>query len=259
MRPLYRASLGKVLGALFKDQIPCEGCVIDTSDEVIAPRVKAKLFLRGYEHDEIRFVKRYLRRDLDVVELGSSLGVVAAHIARKLDPGRRLVCVEANPALLKSIWTNVHQNAPHARLDVVSGAVEYPPDGRPLVRLGLGFDNLVSKVVENDAEGEGIAVPAITLAEILSEHEIADYALVADIEGSEAGLVEREGEALARCQQVIIELHETTRRGQRVTVEDLCRALQDEHGFEMRDRRGLVYVFERPDRSKKTCQVWEDA
>jgi len=128
LRPLYRASLGRVLGALFRDQIPCEGCVIDTSDEVIAPRVKAKLFLRGYEHDEIRFVKRHLRRDLDVIELGSSLGVVAAHIARKLDPGRRLVCVEANPALLKSIWTNVHQNAPHARLDVVSGAVEYPPD-----------------------------------------------------------------------------------------------------------------------------------
>jgi len=244
-RVFYRASLGKVFAALFHDQIPCQGCVIDTSDPVVVPRVKAKLVLRGYEYEEIGFVKRYLRPDLDAVDLGSSLGVVAAHIGRKLEPDRRLVCVEANPDLLELIRSNVRRNAPHVRLAVAHGAVEYPLDHRAHVKLVLGFDNLVSKVVEDSVESGWIPVPVVTLSQILAEHAVNDYALVSDIEGSEAGLLQQEGEALLRCQQVIIELHTTTRAGRRVTADELYRALQDRHGFKLRDHSGLVFVFER--------------
>lgn len=243
-RVLYRPSLGRVFAALFRDQIPCQGCVIDTSSEVVVPRIKAKLFLRGYEYEEITFVKRYLRPDLDVVDLGSSLGVVAAHIACKLGPERRLVCVEANPALLECIQTNVHRNAPHAQVTIVYGAVEYPADRRACVRLALGFDNLVSRVVE-DGSQEWIPVPAITLSRILLEHGLDDYALVSDIEGSEAGVIEQGGEALAHCQQIIIELHHTTRAGRRVTIGELVRTLQEKHGYRIREQLGSVFVFER--------------
>lgn len=245
-RVFYRPFLGKVFAALFHDQIPCQGCVIDTTSPVVVPRVKAKLVLRGYEYEEIGFVKRYLRPDLDAVDLGSSLGVVAAHIGRKLDPDRRLVCVEANPNLLELIRINVNRNAPHVRLAVAHGGVEYPPDHRTHVKLVLGFDNLVSKIiVENSVESNWILVPVVTLSQILREHGVSDYTLVSDIEGSEAGLLQQEGEALARCQQVIIELHTTTRAGQQVTVDKLYRALQDRHGFKLRDHSGLVFVFER--------------
>ena len=244
-RIFYRPFLGKIFAALFHDQIPCQGCVIDTRSPVVVPRIKAKLLLRGYEYEEIGFVKRYLRPDLDAVDLGSSLGVVAAHIGRKLEPDRRLVCVEAHPDLLELIRANVRRNAPHVRLAVAHGAVEYPPDHRTHVKLVLGFDNLVSKIVENNVQSNWILVPVITLSQILAEHGVDDYTLVSDIEGSEAGLLQQEGEALLRCQQVIIELHTTTRAGRRVTADKLCSILQDQHGFRLRDHSGLVFVFER--------------
>jgi hypothetical protein len=36
-------------------------------------------------------VDRWLSPDLDVIELGSSIGVVSSHIRRRLNPERRLI------------------------------------------------------------------------------------------------------------------------------------------------------------------------
>ena len=55
-RIFYRASLGRGIARLFHDQIPNMGCVIETRSPWVVPRIKAKLFLRGYEPVEIGFV-----------------------------------------------------------------------------------------------------------------------------------------------------------------------------------------------------------
>jgi FkbM family methyltransferase len=244
-RVFYRAAIGKAIARTFHDQIPCLGCMIDTTSPLVVPRIKAKLFLRGYEPVEINFVKKYLRPDRDVIDLGSSLGVVAAHSGRKLAAGRRVICVEANPQLVDIIRTNVTRNAPHVMIEIVSGAVNYPPDGRPLVELALGFDNLVAHIVEDEVVPEGIFVPTISLSEILTRYHVTDYALVSDIEGSEAGLLAMDCAALTHCRQMIIELHHTVRRDRVILMEELAAALTDKHGFTLVDRRGSVYVFEK--------------
>jgi FkbM family methyltransferase len=244
-RVFYRASIGKVIARAFHDQIPCLGCVIDTTSPLVVPRIKAKLFWRGYEPVEINFVQKYLQPDRDVVDLGSSLGVIAAHVGKKLAAGQRVICVEANPQLADIIRTNVTRNAPHVSLEIVSGAVDYPPDGRPLVELVLGFDNLVAHIVEGEVVPEGIFVPTISLSKILTCYGLADYALVSDIEGSEAGLLEMDSAALANCRQMIIELHHTVRRGRVILLDELATALTKKHGFRLVDRRGSVYVFEK--------------
>jgi FkbM family methyltransferase len=244
-RVFYRASIGKVIARAFHDQIPCLGCVIDTTSPLVVPRIKAKLFLRGYEPVEINFVKKYLRPDRDVIDLGSSLGVVVAHSGKKLAAGRRVICVEANPQLAGIIRTNVTRNAPHVTVEIVSGAVDYPLDGRPLVELALGFDNLVAHIVEDDIVPGGIFVPTISLSEILMRYHVTDYALVSDIEGSEAGLLEMDSAALTHCRQMIIELHHTVRRERVILMEELAAALTDNHGFTLVDRHGSVYVFEK--------------
>src|SRR2546423_14009346 len=99
-RALCHPIVGRVLGATLRNRIHAGGFGVDTSDPAIAPRVKASLFWGFYESAEIRFVRQYLRRDCDAVELGSSLGVVSCNVRRRLMPRRRLVCVEANPRLL---------------------------------------------------------------------------------------------------------------------------------------------------------------
>ena len=244
-RIFYRASIGRLIGRTFHDQIPCMGCVIDTHSPLVVPRIKAKLFLRGYEHVEIRLVKKYLRSDRDVIDLGSGLGVVAAHIGRKLQVGQRLICVEAQPALWGVIQTNVNRNAPHVQLDIVSGAVAYPIDHRPCVKLELGIDHLVAHIVDGGPSKDCLSVPALALSDVLREHAIGEYTLVSDIEGSEAGLLEMDGEALRHCRQMIIELHHTVWRGRVILMEELASELCVKHGFRPIERWGSVLVLEK--------------
>lgn len=244
-RVFYRASIGKCLARVYHDQIPNMGCVIDTSSPLVVPRIKAKLFLRGYEPVEINLVKKHLRPDRTAIDLGSSLGVVASHVGRKLHAGQRVICVEANPELLDIIRANVTRNAPHVSVEIVSGAVDYPPDRRAFVELVLGFDNLMAHIVEDEMVPQGISVPAISLSEIIQGHHIDDYTLVSDIEGSEAGLLEMDGAALIHCRQMIIELHHTARHGRILRAEELATMLSERHGFRQIDRRGMVYVFEK--------------
>jgi FkbM family methyltransferase len=244
-RIFYRASIGRIIARVFHDEIPNMGCVIETRSPLVVPRIKAKLFLRGYEPVEINFVKRYLQPDRDVIDLGSSLGVVASHIGRKLNAGRRVICVEANPALLDIIRANVTRNAPHVQVEIVSGAVEYPLDRRELVELALGFDNLVAHIVEDEVAAQGIFVPVISLTEIIRQYAVGDYTLVSDIEGSEAGLLATDAAALTQCRQMIIELHHTVRHERIVWAEELAAELREQHGFRQIDRRGMVYVFEK--------------
>ena len=244
-RIFYRAALGRLIARVYHDQIPNLDCVIDTGSSLVVPRIKAKLFLRGYEPVEIGFVKKYLRPDRDVIDLGSSLGVVTSHIGRKLNAGRRIIGVEANPHLLDIIRANVTRNAPHVQVEIVSGAVDYPPDAREFVELVLGSDNLMAHIVEDEVVPQGIFVPVISLSEIIRSQHIGEYTLVSDIEGSEAGLLEMDGAALATCRQMIIELHHTVRRDRIIRAEELATALREKHGFRQIDRRGQVYVFEK--------------
>src|SRR3569623_3111351 len=88
-RGLTHPLVGKSLGMLFSDRIPCRGVRVDTRANV-TDEVKAKLLWGIYESAEIRFIQQYLRPDLDEEELGSSLGVVARHIALSV-AGRRLI------------------------------------------------------------------------------------------------------------------------------------------------------------------------
>ncbi len=244
-RVFYRAAIGRFIARVFHDEIPCLGCTIATSSPLVAPRIKAKLFLRGYEYHEIKFVQKYLRPDRDVIDLGSSLGVVSAQIGRRLHPARRLICVEANPHLADLIRINVRRNAPHVRLDIVSHAVDYPPDGRSIVELALGADNLVAHIVEDEVVPEGIFVPTVSLSEILQRYQIAAYTLVSDIEGSEVGLFEMDGAALLNCRQLIIELHPIIRHERVVLIDEVRAHLEKCLGFRQIDRRGSVYVFEK--------------
>jgi FkbM family methyltransferase len=244
-RVFYRASIGRMAARVFNDHIPNSGCLIETASPLVVPRIKAKLLLRGYEPVEIGFVKKYLRADRDVIDLGSSLGVVAAHIGQRLQAGRRVICVEANAQLADVIRVNVCGNAPHVDVEIVSGAVAYPPDGRATVELALGFDNLVAHIVEDDAALASLPVPVLALSDILRRYDVGDYALVCDIEGSEAGLLEMDDASLMRCRQLIIELHHVRRCGREMQPEDMAAELRQRHGFRQIARRGVVYVFEK--------------
>jgi len=239
-------AVGRLIAKVFRDRIPARGLQIATDSPSIAPELKAMLFWGIYESAEARFVDEYLRRDLDVVELGGSIGFISACIRRRLAPSQRLVCVEANAALLPIIEKTLALNELDRGVTVVHGAIDYWTEGS-LVRLAFTrwhvetrLADLGSEVTKNEC-----VVPRITLSALLKEHNIGDYVLVSDIEGAEKGLLVRDRQALARCRQILIELHAGTVQGRTFGPDDLIAdCLQ--MGFALRDRYGSVCALDRP-------------
>lgn len=235
---LCRPGVGRLVAAATGDRLRSRGALVDTSSPLVLPEVKASLFWGLYESAEIRFIQRHLPADLDVVELGASLGVVSSHIARRLAPGRRLVCVEPNAALRPLAERNVGLNATGVALTQVTGAVAY---GAPTVRFEAARRNIDSRLAGGLA---GVEVPAVQLGRLLAQQGLGDFALVSDIEGAEAAVLAEDGAALARCRLIIAELHATTHAGQAVSVEMLV-GWVERLGFTVVDRHGPVVVARR--------------
>lgn len=242
---LCHPAVGRLVGALFSDRIPSGGCVIDTRSPAVTPLVKAAILFGLYESAERRLARRHLPSGNDVLELGASLGVVSSHLARRLDPGRALVCVEANPALLETLAGNVHRNAPHVRLEVVHAAIDYDHSGERVgfVRAGHNMDSrLAATGLEQGMEW----VSRTTLRRLLEGRGSGPWTLVSDVEGAEAGLLEEDVDSLRRFTCIIIELHQTERGGRTVTVEEMMGRIE-RAGFRLAGRRGGVCAFVRPD------------
>ena len=238
---LCHPAIGALAGTLFHDRIPNRGCVIDVADSVVPPSAKASLFWRFYESAEIRFVRRYLPPDADVVELGASLGAVSAQIAKRLNPGRRLICVEGNAALLPLLDRNIRRNSRGAAHHVVNGAVDYST-AQELVPFRIDEQLIFSRLAGAADPADCPLVPRVTLASLLAEHGVGEYTLVSDIEGAEAGIIEADAGALANCRLVIAELHDCRFLGRRFKIEDLVGAMQH-RGFRVVDRHGAVCVL----------------
>ncbi|HRV93785.1 MAG TPA: FkbM family methyltransferase [Anaerolineae bacterium] len=245
-RPVLRAvchsSIGNLISKYYKNQIPNRGCVIDTTSKAITPSLKASLYWGTYEKSEVLFVKRYLRPDQDVIELGSSMGVVSAHIARRLSATSKLICVEANPELIPSIYANVYKNAQVCQLAVVHAAIDY--SGTTTVTLNIDQRNIDSRV---SITGKNLVeVPALTVQEICKRFDVQNFSLVADIEGSESGILCYERVLIMeKCSQLIIELHDVNNDSQPITVDNMVLQLVGDYGFKLLQRRGNVFVFER--------------
>lgn len=218
--------------------IPYDGLYIDVNYPAVKLGTVASIRWGLYEKVEVRFVQQYLRRDLPVVELGSSLGVVTCAIRRILQPECPLIAVEANPALISPIRLNLFINDLQATVlnlaldngsrDAVPFIVS-PYNGRSSVE---GYLN---------SQGETVMVPSTTLTNLVCQFGIEDgYTLVSDVEGSERNFIYGHPEALKGCQQIIIELHET----QDCKIQDMQAAIVG-LGFRLTHETDDISVFER--------------
>jgi FkbM family methyltransferase len=208
---------------------------------VLAPRAtvsyatRASLFWGFHEAQEIRYVTAHLPLDLPVIELGTSLGAVSAHIARRLNGGRRMVCVEANSRILSLARETIFMNAPSTDVVLIPAAVDYRNETVP---FAVSEDLISSRVAQGD---ELLSrVPAITLMSILEQVDVREYSLVCDIEGAELQILENDLEALARCRVMIIELHDTPT----LSIDQMAQVIAAA-GFHRKAQHGAVFVFSR--------------
>lgn len=199
---------GRVIGGLTRKRIRHQGLWFDTRSSDFSPAVRAQMFWGGYEGAETRMIRSVLRGSSTVVELGSSLGVTAAHIAAVMAAGGHLVCVEANPDLLPGLRERMARHAAGLWVDLVHAAVT---DHCGTAALTVAAETVGSRLDAAPRRNEHtVEVPALTLREIVSRMGIAEFDLVSDIEGSEAAFLLQDPGALTGCRRAVIELHATT-------------------------------------------------
>jgi len=234
--------VGKVIHKLFHGTVPFRGHFFELgTDGHVSYKQVANLFWGLYEKSERRLISKYLRPDLDMIELGSGVGVISCFILQAQTPEKSLICVEANPEAATMLFRNIRRNYPNRKfVRIVHGAVDY--SGADIVPLKIDEDLIGSNVGE--ARGHAARVTAITLSRIHENFALKSFALVCDIEGAEAGLLENEPKVFELCEQIIIELHTTQFQGRSYSIFDLSRLIEN-MGFALRGRRRNVFVYER--------------
>lgn len=236
--------VGAFLARRYNDHVPCRGLRILTASPAVSDRVKARLFWRLYESAEIRMIQRILPRDLDVIECGSSIGVTGSIICRHIAPERRLLCIEANPALLPLLIHNIAANSSGCKVDVVHAAVSsHRAASSVLFQSGESTGGQI-RATQVDRSSDA-SVETVTLGSLRERFSVDQYSLVCDIEGGEAELLLGSGNDLRDCRFAIFELHNTVFEGTPVGPSDLLRALVEDLGFEAVARSGNVIAVSR--------------
>lgn len=231
-------AVGRSIARLLHNKIKIRGITVDTSSPLIQARVKAMLFWQLYESAEIRFVKRYLPPETDVVELGSSIGVVGS-IAGRIIQGQRLVCVEAQPEFIPVIRRNLEINGVKNFM-VLNYAIS---NEDKTVFFTSGGTNLTGKV--GTGQDKQLSVKGKKLSSILKEMSIGRFALIADIEGAELQILIDDPRSLGQCHCIIIETHQAIHSGKTYSPADIQMLIEDLN-FKLIDRYGPVMVFIRP-------------
>lgn len=211
-----------------------------------APVAAIRAILAGsYEKPERDLSRKWLPKDLPVIELGGAFGIVSTLLRRHMDDNAPLTVVEANPDLIDICTGNVTK-ASKDNTTVLNMALAYDAD---VVRFAVTEGLHTSHVATDSRAGEGreIEVPATTLAGLLDKQGIdGRFGLVCDIEGEEFELFRKDTEALKRCNVAIVEFHPDpfVRRGESTSAFfDHVRAA----GFEIVETQANVLVAKRPD------------
>ena len=212
-------AIGITISYFLKDKIKYNSLVFDTSSIRISPYIKSMIFWGLYEKAEIKFANKYIKGDRDIIELGSSLGIVSCTLG-KLKGDSKLICIEINPALIDIISANLKLNKIE---NVVVLNIGIGRSGDVLFFEG-GEHNTHGKVL-NFQTSTTLQVKLLSLSYVKEKYKIDDgFILVCDIEGSEIDIVLNEPSLLEKCSMIILESHDVSRSDHNysyVNVKDL--------------------------------------
>jgi len=233
----------RVISFLLRQRIPFHDTVINVSDRSITPMVKSLLYYQVYEDKEVAFAMKYIDPEDDVIELGSSIGVMGCIISRRQTTGK-YISVEADPSLMKINRKNIEFNR-KTDFVLINKAVDY---SSKTVSFSTSKSNLTGKVQADGSGDSTIAVETTTLIELCSTYNLKDFVLVSDIEGAEVTILLNDKSSLDSCSKMIIELHDTEYNNKTYMVPDIVNLITN-CGFNMTDQERNVYVFTKPERN----------
>lgn len=218
-----------------KTEVRLNQCVFNLS-RVTNSSIRIELITDKYESAERRAVVRYVRRNMPVVELGGSMGVVACVTNKLLEIPTAHVVVEANPLAIPQLELNRKLNG--CQFEIVNRAIAY---GTSSVTFSPSSD-LAGSSITRAGDQAPVTVDTVGLADLVRDRGFGRFNLVCDIEGLEYDLVCQEGDVLKKADTVILETH-----ARYIGEEKFGMMLTklEELGFRIVEQIGFVLVLQR--------------
>lgn len=226
----------------FKQDVRIGQLNFGITSKQIRGKIVALLYFNKYEKEELEMIRAYMRTDLPIVDLGSSLGVVATTAARISD--QKITCVEANPELIPIISDNLRKNGREEEgFSVVNAAICDKSFADKFIYFSSRGSNELGRICDADTEG-AIEVKAVLLSELLRQEVTEEYILISDVEGAESAFLFSDSEALKNCSQLFIELHPVKWNGVELSVDDLRQRIES-LGFIEKEQKGTNFYYTR--------------
>lgn len=153
-----------------------------------------------YEAEERALIKRFLRPEDSVLELGACIGAVSCTTNKLLKDKSRHVVVEGNPKLIPSLEKNKSING--CGFTILNRAASQ----EKTVTFYLSEEFIVGGTAQR-VSPHPVTVPGSSLEELNSEFG-PFTALIMDIEGAEADVIPPSHEFLKTCRLVVVETHD---------------------------------------------------
>jgi FkbM family methyltransferase len=182
---------------LFKGDYSIDGMVFHVPREHTPIVMRGRFMAGTYEEAERQLAMRHLPPDSTVLELGGCIGVLSCTINRLLTDSRRHVVLEAHPALPAVLERNRDANGCSF---TVRHAVLSREDEVRFSLVDLTGSHVASK---------GISVPTVTLEKLERDTGLSFDALVMDIEGGEAAVIDENPALLDRLRFLLVEFTPT--------------------------------------------------
>ncbi|MBS1666794.1 MAG: FkbM family methyltransferase [Bacteroidetes bacterium] len=207
--------------------------------------IQALIFWDIYENPERRAIRKYLRKDTTIIELGASLGVVTLALCKWIDGKQKIYSVEANPKLLPNLLQTKSLNQLHT-LEIINSAIDY--SGNKTISFSIDANNLGSSKESPEGQTNSnalVTVEAMPLHDLISKYDIGEYVLVSDIEGAEVEILVSETDArvFENCKQIVFELHQTSYKGKQYTQQNLADLVVEKFNMQVLYQSGNIWVF----------------
>lgn len=190
----------QVLTKEHKQKVRLDGCTFDLAG-ITNGSTRIQLITNKYESAERHAIVRYLRRDIPVIELGGSMGVVACVTNKLLKDPTAHVVVEANPLAIPRLEQNRKLNG--RRFEIVSRAIAYGADSVTF----CPSTEMAGTSITRAGDQPPVTVPTVSLGELARDRGFKRFNLVCDIEGLEYDLVCHEADVLRNADTIIMETH----------------------------------------------------
>lgn len=218
-----------------KGPIEYHGVLIPTQSDIFDYNIRSRFLRNNYEKDEMEAIDEYLLNSYNLIDLGASTGFLTVYAINQAEDSIRAVAIEANPELIPLLKKTRKIN--DVDFDIVDSAYHSTKNAIEFYQ----HDLIVGGSIQRETE-KSVSVSAVSIREIIEKYELKRPALIVDIEGGEANLLNNELDTLEKnCPILIIEFHDGYAEGMDSARENLSNSK-----FKKIDRINDTEVYENP-------------